>query len=599
MAQIKSSLVLRDAMTPVLRSTIRALNSTLTAMKSIKNVQLGASFAQATRDIQAANTAFNRMEKSLGNLDKKMKETNNSTNVLSTRLRGLATAATAFSIGRTSDDLTNAQARLSLLVEEEKQVKSLSDQIYSMSQTTFTGYTSQLANVAKMGVLARDAFKDTDELVKFNELLNKSFIISGAGTREQEAAMYQLIQSLGAGRLQGDELRSIREQAPMLAYYIQEYVHNVMGLEGNLVDLASEGILTAEVIKNSMAVAAEEIEQRFEKMPITFGRAWTMFKNSAIKAFEPLTRIIAKVLLLLSKVLDFISSNTYIFYVLAGAIAVVIVHNKMLEVSKFRVLRAVVALRNGVLSLVTAFNIFVGITAIVIIALLNLWSTNDEAAYYMLYAWDAFLIGLKGFALGWKAIWYGLLDFIGYFKVGALRTLDTFINSAIGLINGFIELLNNIPGVEIDAIAHISTMGLDAATEEAKLRMDRAAEINSDRIDLQNEAIQLQLTREQRVADRNRLTMDAELLELLEGVTTADGGALKTENTKKLLTDEDIKLLLDVATRDYKLSYQQVTPNIQVSFGDVRETADVDGIMHVISERVAEVIDGRLVVAYD
>ena len=93
--------------------------------------------------------------------------------------------------------------------------------------------------------------------------------------------------------------------------------------------------------------------------------------------------------------------------------------------------------------------------------------------------------------------------------------------------------------------------------------------------------------------------MDEELLELLEGVTTADGSALKTENTKKLLTDEDIKLLLDVATRDYKLSYQQVTPNIQVSFGDVREPADVDGIMHVISERVADVIDGRLVVAYD
>ena len=599
MAQIKSSLVLRDAMTPVLRSTIRALNSTLTAMKSIKNVQLGASFAQATRDIQAANNAFNRMEKSLGNLDKKMKETNTSTNVLSTRLRGLATAATAFSIGRTSDDLTNAQARLSLLVEEEEQVKSLSDQIYSMSQTTFTGYTSQLANVAKMGVLARDAFKDTDELVKFNELLNKSFIISGAGAREQEAAMYQLIQSLGAGRLQGDELRSIREQAPMLAYYIQEYVHNVMGLEGNLVDLASEGILTAEVIKNSMAVAAEEIEQRFEKMPITFGRAWTMFKNSAIKAFEPLTKIIAQVLLLLSKVLDFISSNIYIFYVLAGAIAVVIVHNKMLEISKFRVLRAVVALRNGVLSLATAFNIFVGITAIVIVALLHLWSTNDDVAYGMLYAWDNFVLGLMTTGIQIKEIFYGVLNYIGYFKVEALRIIDFFINSAIAGINLVISALKSLPGVEIDAITHVSTMGLDAALKETKLRLDRNIELRDDWAGLQKKYDELESSRAQRVADRNRLTMDAELLELLEGVTTADGSALKTENTKKLLTDEDIKLLLDVATRDYKLSYQQVTPNIQVSFGDVRETADVDGIMHVISERVAEVIDGRLVVAYD
>ncbi len=83
---------------------------------------------------------------------------------------------------------------------------------------------------AKLGLLAGDAFKDNKELVKFTELMNKSFKLSGASATEQQAAMYQLTQAMASGRLQGDEFRSIIENAPMLANAIGEYTG--VGSEG-------------------------------------------------------------------------------------------------------------------------------------------------------------------------------------------------------------------------------------------------------------------------------------------------------------------------------------------------------------------------------
>ena len=81
-------------------------------------------------------------------------------------------------------------------------------------------------------------------------------------------------------------------------------------------------------------------------------------------------------------------------------------------------------------------------------------------------------------------------------------------------------------------------------------------------------------------------------LDGLVGTGKGGGKALKTTSDDNLLSDEDIQLLLDVATRDYQLNYQQMTPNISVSFGDVRETADVDAVMDQLGDRIDEFLNG-------
>ena len=122
-----------------------------------------------------------------------------------------------------------------------------------------------------------------------SELMQKSFAVSGASVGEISSGMEQLTQAMASGRLQGDEFRSIIENAPMLANAIAEYTG--VGMEG-LKQLSSEGAISADIIKNALFSAGEDIEKKFEKMPVTFTSAWTDIKNTSfMHARDMMSRI--------------------------------------------------------------------------------------------------------------------------------------------------------------------------------------------------------------------------------------------------------------------------------------------------------------------
>nr|DAD66178.1 MAG TPA: tail length tape measure protein [Siphoviridae sp. ctjfQ5] len=155
------------------------------------------------------------------------------------------------------------------------------------AQRSRASYLGTMQTISKLGLQAGDAFNSNDELIRFTELLNKNFVIGGSSATEQAAAMYQLTQAMGSGRLQGDEYRSIIENAPMLAGAIEEYMRNVQGATGAMKDWSSEGLLTADVIKAAVFNSADEVEARFQQMPMTWGQVWTQMQNKAIAAFDP------------------------------------------------------------------------------------------------------------------------------------------------------------------------------------------------------------------------------------------------------------------------------------------------------------------------
>jgi tape measure domain-containing protein len=204
------------------------------------------------------------------------------------------TAASAIGVGKVielSDSFTQASSRLDLVNDGLQTTAQLQDMIYRSAQSSRGDYLDNMATVSKLGLLAGDSFTSNEEMVDFVELMNKNFIIGGSSTTEQSAAMYQLTQAMAAGKLQGDEYRSIIENAPLLAGAIEDYMQNA-GVEGTMKDWASEGLLTADVIKNALFSSADEIESRFENMPMTFGQIWTRVKNSALVEFQPiLTRL--------------------------------------------------------------------------------------------------------------------------------------------------------------------------------------------------------------------------------------------------------------------------------------------------------------------
>lgn len=208
------------------------------------------------------------------------------------RIKGyIGAAGAAFSLSKLvglSDTLAGNKARLELIVDDGGSMDELNKKIYASAMRARASYTDTAATISKLGLLAGDAFNSNDEMIAFTELMNKNFTIGGASTQEQSSAMYQLTQAMASGRLQGDEYRSIIENAPLLAKAIEDYMRNVQGAEGAMKDWSSEGLLTADVIKAALFSTADEVEERFAKMPMKWGQVWTMASNIAIRALNPL-----------------------------------------------------------------------------------------------------------------------------------------------------------------------------------------------------------------------------------------------------------------------------------------------------------------------
>lgn len=183
-----------------------------------------------------------------------------------------------------SDTLVSTTARLDMVNDGLQTTAQLNDMIFQSANRARGSYAETAAMVSKLGLLAGDAFGSTQEIVAFAEQLNKQMAISGTTTAEAQGAMLQLTQAMASGVLRGEELNSVIDQLPMVTESIIKY----LGIsKGELKDLASEGAITAEIVKNAMFAAAEETNAKFEEMPTSWSQVWTIFGNYATKALTP------------------------------------------------------------------------------------------------------------------------------------------------------------------------------------------------------------------------------------------------------------------------------------------------------------------------
>lgn len=302
MASIESQLVLNDGMTGPLRNINKALNMVISGFESAQRTSGRAidtsNFTAAHAELEKANAGLDEMERNLydcgkqqDNLNKRISTGASKAGGLLSKIKGIAATYLGMkglgAVTTLSDELTSTKARLELIVDDSGSVEELQKKIFASAQSARASYADTMATIAKLGLVAGKAFSNNDELVKFSELVNKNFVVGGASATEQASAMYQLTQALGSGRLQGDEYRSIIENAPLLAKSIEDYMRNVQGLEGVMKDWASEGLLTADVIKAAVFRSADEVEERFNQMPKTWSHIWTAMKNRAVRALDP------------------------------------------------------------------------------------------------------------------------------------------------------------------------------------------------------------------------------------------------------------------------------------------------------------------------
>ncbi len=185
-----------------------------------------------------------------------------------------------------NNSLDNTKTVITENQEANINLPQLQDMIFQSAQRSRGNFLDQSQTVSKLGILAPNAFKDSKEIVNFSELMSKSFKIGGASQQEQSAGMYQLTQAMASGRLQGDEFRSIMENAPMLAQAISKYTGVSVG---TLREMSSEGKITADVIKNAMFYIANDINKKFESIPTTFNDVVVNLKSNFIRAYEPIS----------------------------------------------------------------------------------------------------------------------------------------------------------------------------------------------------------------------------------------------------------------------------------------------------------------------
>ena len=305
MATIRTAIALYDGVTAPLQAMHKAMNIVLNSFEAMQRVSSNAVDTSAIQDareeLARAGAAFDSIEQNIrdaGNqqdrFNDKIKKGTTAADGLWGKLKGIAATvgglAAAKKIIGISDDLASTRARLNLLVDDGGSVSELEQKIMASAQRSRSAYFDTASAVAKLGLNAGAAFDhDMDQVIAFMEQVNKQFVIGGATAQEQSNAMIQLTQAMAAGALRGEELNSILDGAPGIARAIEQY----MGIaEGTIKNVAAEGKVTAEVVKNALFAMADETNAKFESMPKTWSQVWTSMQNKALSIFNPiLTKI--------------------------------------------------------------------------------------------------------------------------------------------------------------------------------------------------------------------------------------------------------------------------------------------------------------------
>ncbi len=253
-------------------------------------------------DVEAANQAYLRLSQTVGNTERYIRDNTDEqgrfnravedgteqANKLMNMIKGaVAVYVSVQTVQKAldlSDQLTSTTARLNLMNDGLQTTQDLQNMIYLSAERSRGSYQQTADAVSKLGLMAGDAFSSSEEIIAFMEQLNKQFTIAGTEAAGIDAAMLQLTQAMGSGVLRGEEYNSVLEQAPNIIQAIADYLDVP---KGQLKDMAAEGQITAEIVKNAMFAAADETNAKFESMPKTFSQIWTSFQNNALIAFQP------------------------------------------------------------------------------------------------------------------------------------------------------------------------------------------------------------------------------------------------------------------------------------------------------------------------
>ena len=415
---------------------------------------------EVRQQIDLANAELVEMQNKIESVDNATKKVENSTDGWIGKISKIGAGyyslkkvieGIKFAVGY-SDNLTQNTNRLSLMNDGTQSTDSLQQDIYESAMRARASISDTMSAVASLGQRAGDSFQSNQEIIQFVENLNKQFAIAGATQQEQASATLQLTQALGSGVLRGEELNEVFESAPNVIQTIADYLEVPIG---QIKDMASDGEITADIVRNAMLSATSDINEEFNSTRVTWEQTLEMFENKAYMAFKPLgnkineiansptmqilfenignalipvanalTWIIDKVSALGGAVVENWGIIAPIVYGIVAALGVYILATKSLAAAQL-VAKGATAVWVGVQ---TVFNAVMALNPIFIILIAII------ALIAIIFAVCAAIAKFTGVANSAFGVICGVVSVTGAF----------IYNTAVGLLNGIIQIIWSI-----------------------------------------------------------------------------------------------------------------------------------------------------------
>lgn len=611
-------------MTSKLRKITTAISRTNRALEVTDSlsdqVNPGANFDRASSAVSRASGQVDNFNRKQQQAQKEAKGVANAWGSVKKYIGSALAAISVQKIIDLADTMTTTRARIDLMNDGLQTTDELQSMIMASANRSRAAYQTTADAVSKMGIMAKDAFGNNAELIQFTELINKQFTIAGTSAAGVDAAMLQLTQAMSSGVLRGEELNSIFEQAPTIIQTIADYLGVPIG---QIRAMAAEGQITSTIVKNAMLSSADEINAKFNAMPMTFAQVWTLAKNIALEAFGPVIQAIGAGA---QWIYENWSTIAPIFWGLAGA---AIAYAVALGIQTAATWIANGAAKAFFVTLLSNPLFWIALAVGVVIAALykmiqavggvkNAWEickaalvvawTALKVAFFAVYNWIANLIDkLK---LCWQKAGTAIANFMGDMKVSVLTVLQNMINGAIGIINDFISLLNKIPGVNIGLIEQV-TFATTAAAENEAAKQARADALNQYEADIKAAQAERDATysaAKQELADATAKLSEtyanarAEAAQANSDAGSSDwnidSGSGNIDNVDTVgsvgsiesdvnIADEDLKFLRDVAEMRYVQNFVTLTPTVAVD-AQISEKVDVDEVVTRIEQKLED-----------
>jgi tape measure domain-containing protein len=218
-------------------------------------------------------------------------------------------------------DLANTyqqvQNRLKLVTSSTGELIGIQNQLFNVAQRTRGAFAETVTLYQKLALNSRDLGLNQQQLLEITENVNKAIAISGADSVQASAGILQLSQAFASGRLQGDEFRSISENIPVILDLLATSTGKA---RGELKKMASDGLLTADVLAEAIGGATQQLTEDFNKLSPTIGQASTVAGNSLLNFVGTLFNAsgastgLSNALIGVSTVLDSLTSLVNMFF---------------------------------------------------------------------------------------------------------------------------------------------------------------------------------------------------------------------------------------------------------------------------------------------